>query len=154
MSLEFVSLGPSKLATFGMLANDSNDVYTPDFNCLVCMHKLLVGYWCFAPWQYLKSYQERYCLVTVCTHGNLLVCAPLGSQTTSMMTRYRTPKITLSQKWAEPTSSYPILIMLSTWLGSDKYLCLNRWFDSCRGHRNSTHSAIPSGHRFFHMLSL
>ena len=31
------------------------------------------GYWSFMFWQHLRSYQDRYCLVTVHTYGDFIV---------------------------------------------------------------------------------
>ena len=53
--------------------------------------------------------------------------APLGDQAASTMTWYQS-----HYPDTEPTSPYPILVMRSAWLGSDKYPFLSHCFDSNR----------------------
>ena len=67
---------------------------------------------------YLRSYQDGYRLGTGFTYGDFIVLPPLGDQATSTMTWYSTQ---LHFPDTRPTGPYPILIMPSTWLGSDKY---------------------------------
>ena len=55
--------------------------------------------------------------------------ASVEHQTTSTMTCYPTQS---HYHDLEPTSLYPILIMLNTRLGSDTYQLWSRWFDSTR----------------------
>ena len=68
--------------------------------------------------QHLRSYQDRYWLMTVWTHYDFVSAAPLGNQAIYTMTQYLTqphhPDIEL-------TSPFPILVRLRTKLGSDKY---------------------------------
>ena len=95
-------------------------------------------------------------------HSRLLYSAvPLGDQATSTMISYPTQS---QYPGTEPTSPFPILIMLSAWLESDKDKFSNHWFDSGltrpafetarfkspylpkRGDGRSTHSAILPNH--------
>ena len=39
----------------------------------------IVGYWTFTSWQHLRSYQDEYQLVIMCTHYDI------GEQATSIM---------------------------------------------------------------------
>ena len=86
----------------------------------------------------------------------LYSAAPLGYQTASTVTWYPTQS---HYHDTEPTSPFPILIMPSTCLGSNKHKFLSHWFDSTmlstcevriprspkmRDGR-STHSATQSG---------
>ena len=69
-----------------------------------------------------------YWLVTVCSHGEFYSAAPLGHQATSTMIWYPTQS---HYRDTEPISPFPILVMPSTCLGSDKYQFYKSlvWFD-------------------------
>ena len=91
---------------------------------LPCDDSWLFVCWSFMFWQHLKSYQEGYRLVTVCTHDN---CIGLFHWETRLAAPCPDiPPIhiilTLNQLYLAP-----ILIMPSTWLGSDKYNVLSHW---------------------------
>ena len=109
---------------------------------------------CFTSKQHLRSYQNGYRPVTVRIHGDFYSAAPLGDQAPITMICYPTQS---HYSDTEPTSPCPIIIMPSTWLGSDKFQFYK--FDSTRfwifevrrsenpklGDGCSTHLAIPSG---------
>ena len=60
------------------------------------------------------------------THSwQLYRVAPLGDQAKGIMTWYPSQS---HYPDPEQTSSFPILVMLSAWLGSDKYTFLSHWF--------------------------
>ena len=97
--------------------------------------------------------------VLICDNARswrLYSVSPLGDQDASTMTWYFSQS---HYRYSEPTSPCPILIMLSAWLGYDKYHFLRHSFDLTRvqtrkvripqspktGDRCSTHSTIPSG---------
>ena len=66
-----------------------------------------------------KVKPDGYRIVTVHTHGDWLhSAAPLENKTTRIMIWYPTQ---LYYSDTESTNPCPILIMLSTWLGNDKY---------------------------------
>ena len=91
-------------------------VLTPhDEYCFQC--RPLVGCWSFASFQYLRSYQDGYWLVTVRTHGDFIVLAHWEIRPPT-----RWPDIPLSHyPDSEITSICTTLLMQSTRLGSDKY---------------------------------
>ena len=77
-----------------------------------------VGRWGFTSLQHLRSYQDGYCLTFDSAHSwERHISTPQGNQATVTISRYPThshyPDI-------ETTSLCPILIMLSTRIGSDK----------------------------------
>ena len=90
--------------------------------------------WSFTFWHHLRSYQAGYWLVTVDTHGDFIVlpywktrlsepwrlysATLLEDQAVSTMLWYPTQSYFTD---TEPASPCPILIMPSSWLGSDKY---------------------------------
>ena len=92
---------------------------------LVCHTILLLPYMfyqimlflcCFTSSQHLKSYGDGYRLVTVHTHGDFIVLPHWETRPSASW-----PPTQLHYPDTKPTSLYPILIMLSTWLGSDRY---------------------------------
>ena len=102
-------------------------------SCWMLGRETLVGCWSFTFWQHRRSYQDRYQLVAVCTHGNFTV---LPSWKT------RPPVGPMTQSYypdTEPTSPCPILIMLSVRLGGYKYQLLSHWSDMTRFR---THEAL------------
>ena len=97
--------------------------------------------------------------VPTCDRANswsLNSASPLGNQAISTMNWYPTHSLYPD---TDPTSPCLILIMLSAWLGSDKYQFSSHWFNSAKfqshdvriswflkmGDRCSTHLAILSG---------
>ena len=99
---------------------------------------------CFASQQHLRPYQDWYPLARVHTHDHWLYsAAPLGNQANNTMIWYPSQS---HYPDTEPTSPCPILIMLSTWLGSYKYQFYKSlvWLDHGFAH---TH-AIPVLCRF------
>ena len=120
-------------------------------------NKICFGLWSFTSRQNLRSYQDGYRLMTMRTHGDFISAAPLGDQANSTMTWYPTQSHYFD---TEPTSPCLILIMPSTWLGSNECKILSHWFylTSVRIYevlisqspktrtRRSTHLAIQSDH--------
>ena len=82
----------------------------------------VVGCGSFMSWQHIRSYQDEYQLVTMHSWW-LYSAAPLGHQFMVLVASSHYPD-------TEPTSPFPILIMLSAWLGSDNYQFSCHWFDS------------------------
>ena len=78
-------------------------------------------------WQHLGSYQDVYRLVTVRTHGDVIVLPQLADQATGIITGYPTQS---HYPNTQPTIACPILIMQSASLGSDKYSVLSDWVDT------------------------
>ena len=77
---------------------------------------VLVGWFAvevFTPGQHPTSFQHGYRIVTVCTHGDVYSAAPLGNQVTSSMGHYPTQS---HYPVTEPTSPYPVLLIVSAWL--------------------------------------
>ena len=112
----------------------------------------MVGCGSFMFWQHLRSYQDWYWPVTVCTHGELYTysAVPLWDQATSTMIGYPTQP---HYPDTEPISHCPILIKSSNWLGGDKYTFWCHWLTRVQTPRSLktgdgclTHSAILSGH--------
>ena len=71
---------------------------------------LFVGYWCLLSLQHLSSHQDRYPLVTVCTHCDFIVLPPLGNQAANTMPQFPTQP---HYPDTELTSTRPIQLMLS-----------------------------------------
>ena len=83
-------------------------------------------------WLDVEFYVLATFMVPTCDNAHswqLFSAALLGEWATSTMTLYHTKSYYLD---TEPTSPCPILIMPSTWLGSDKYQFLSHWLDSTR----------------------
>ena len=108
----------------------------------------LVSCWGFTCWQHLRSHQDGYRLVIVCTHGDFIVLPHWET-----MPPMWWPVILFSHIILM-LSPFPILIIPSGWQQSDMYQFLSHWFDSTRvqipwspksGDRRSTQLAIPSG---------
>ena len=78
--------------------------------------------------------------VAMCGHGYSTV--PLGNPAVSTMIPYSTQS---HYPDTEPTSPCPIWIMLSTWLGSDKYQFSKSlvWLDQGSNSRSPAHQASP-----------
>ena len=91
------------------------------FVCFVCLFVLCQS-------NILRSYQDRYRLVTVHTHGDFIVLPHGKTLATITMTWYPTQSNYLD---VEPTSPCPFLIIQSAWLGSDSYqfIKLLVWLD-------------------------
>ena len=102
-----------------------------------------------------KVMAERVPLTCDSTYSwRLHSAAQLGNQSSNIMTGYPTKS---HYPDTEPTSPFPVQIMLSAWLRSDKYTFLSHWSDSTKvrtrevwiprspkmGDRCSTHPAIP-----------
>ena len=111
----------------------------------------MVSYvWCiciyrgsFTSWQHVSSYQAQISgdeAVTVPTHGNSIVLPQWATRLPA--TWPDIPQSHYPNK--KPTSPFPILIMLSAWLGSDKYKSLCPWFDLTRvqTHEFETHELL------------
>ena len=88
----------------------------------------LIGCWRLKSWQHLRPFEEAYWLVTVCTHSDFIVLLH-WDQAANTLTWYPTQ---LHYPDSEPISPFPILIMLKTWLGNNKYQIKSYWFDSTR----------------------
>ena len=66
----------------------------------------LVGFWCFTSFQHLWSYQDRYRLVTVHTHGNIIV---LPTWETRLLAPWAETAVScIIWQWANRSLSYPI----------------------------------------------
>ena len=103
-------------------APGTNDVVGNSL-CMLLRKWLLVGCWSFTSWKHLRSYQDDYWLVIIHTHG---VFVMLARQKTRPPAPWRDPTKSHYPD-TKPTSSCPIPIMLSAWLGSGKY---KYWFHS------------------------
>ena len=110
------------------------------------MRRLLVC--CFTSQQHLPSYQDRYPHVTVHTYGDFIMLSHWKIRPSLPWDWYPTQS---HYPDTEPARPCPIIIMLSTWLGSDKYKFYKPlvWLDhgfqhmiSCTRNQCSTNSAI------------
>ena len=75
---------------------------------------ILLCCWSLTSWQDLRWYPDRYSLVAVHTQGAFIVLSHWETTMTWHPTESHYPV-------TEPTSTFPILIMLSTWLQSNKW---------------------------------
>ena len=71
----------------------------------------LVGCWRLTSWQQLRSYEDRYRLVTMHTYGVFYSVAALGNQITGTMIQYPT----LPRHWANQSLLYPIKAEHQAW---------------------------------------
>ena len=115
----------------GMLSQHST---APHWTAVLPAHCLnhqrlrsLVCSWNFTFWQHLRSYQDQCRLVTVHTHGNFIVLSQWGKR---IRPPAPCPNIPFSHIILILSWTAPVLLMLSTKLGSDKYQFSCHWFDS------------------------
>ena len=73
-------------------------------------------YWGFTSYQNLESYHDEYRLMTVCSHGDLIVLSPWEMRLAALWLDIPSQPLIMNYPC-------PILEILSTMLYSDKYQC-------------------------------
>ena len=115
---------------------------------LCAMVPLWVGCWTFRSWHHLRSFQDRYWLVMVHTHGDLIVLTHWEIRPSASW-----PDIPLSAD-TEPTGPCNIIVVFSARLGIDKYQSYKSlvWLDQERTF--DLPRAMPTLYRFSYRARL